>query len=79
MYSLTHQFIVKMYTYLQGYMFQLYIAIIRPVLKNRSISNFIFYSWAPKCLQSEILLCTVFWLCYNEVKMDFYTLIDVFS
>jgi hypothetical protein len=41
MFSLTHQFIVKMYTYLQGYMFQFYRAIIRPVLKNRSISNFI--------------------------------------
>jgi len=41
MFSLTHQFIVKMYTYLQGYMFQLQGAIIRPLLKNRSLSNFI--------------------------------------
>jgi len=41
MFSLTHQFIVKPYIYFQGYMFQLYRAIFRPLLKNRSISNFI--------------------------------------
>jgi hypothetical protein len=63
MFSLTHQFIVKMYIYLQGYMFQLYRAIFRPLLKNRYMLNFYLYSWDPRCLQSEILFCTVFRLC----------------
>jgi len=31
LFSLTYQFIVKIYTYLQDYMFQLYRAIIRPL------------------------------------------------
>jgi len=36
-----HQFIVK-YTYIQGYMFQLHRAIIRPLPKKRTISDFVY-------------------------------------
>jgi len=36
--------------YIQGDMFQLYTAIIRPFCKNRSISIYQ-YIWDPKCLQ----------------------------
>jgi hypothetical protein len=39
----THQFIVKIYIYLEGYMFQLYAAIIRLPVKNRSVSKFYLY------------------------------------
>jgi len=63
MFSLTHQFIVKMYVYLQNYMFQLHRAIIKTLLKNRSTSNFIRTIGIPSVLQSEIILYTVFWLC----------------
>ena len=40
LFSLTHHFIVKNYTYHQGNMFQLRGAIIRRLYKNRSLSGF---------------------------------------
>ena len=61
MFSLTHQFIVKMYTYLQGYTFQLYRTVIRPLLKKQIHIKFYLYSWDPKCLQSEILSIQFFY------------------
>jgi hypothetical protein len=39
-FSLTHHFIVKIYTYYQGYMFQLQGAILRLLYKNRSLCGF---------------------------------------
>jgi hypothetical protein len=39
------------YTHIQGYMFQVHRAIIRPLPKNRSISDFFLYNWDPKSLQ----------------------------
>jgi len=49
------------YTYIQGYMFQLHRAIIRPLPQNRSISEFL-YNWDPNSLQCWSIIVYGVWL-----------------